>query len=136
MVSSIKLFLSITSSFLPHVLLSSSPHLDDLCHSLPLLTSCPCPFPFTKQQSPSFHINLTFLIPPPSANQHCAHIPHLIWSFSVVLSVSGTGAPDLSSIFLTVSDCSIVLLVHFVNITSAVAWPHCPFPGLPFFSTT
>src|ERR1700761_7383686 len=97
------LLVSIASFFLPHRQLSSSPHLDDLvilCLSSPLLASYPRLFPFTKQQSLSFRIDPTFLVPIPSADQHRARASCIAWSFSSALSVSGIGTPNPSLYFI------------------------------------
>jgi hypothetical protein len=47
----------------------------------------------------------------------------LVQRFHVVLSISGTGAPNISLVLPTISDCPIVLLVQIIIIFGIVGQP-------------
>jgi hypothetical protein len=62
-------------------------------------------------------------VPSPSADQHRARVSSLVRRIGVALSVSGTGAPNLSLILLTLSNRFIVLLVRLVTTSGAATRP-------------
>jgi hypothetical protein len=72
---------------------------------------------------PPLRRSLPPAVPSPSADQHRARVSSLVRRIGVALSVSGTGAPNLSLILLTLSNRFIVLLVRLVTTSGATTRP-------------